>query len=209
MSRKLLLLGGGGHCRSVIDCALSMGIFSEIGIVDNTANALHVDGVVGSDEDLPILFEQGWTDAFISVGSIGNTAVRRKLYNLIKESGFNVPVIADPTACLARNAFIGAGTFIGKKAVVNTAAIVGECCIINSGSIVEHDCSIGEFSHVSPGSVLCGGVKVGKDSHIGAGSIVKQSVSIGNNVLIGAGSLVLKDLPDRVKAFGSPCRVVE
>lgn len=209
MNRKLLLIGGGGHCRSVADSVLASGLYDEIGIVDFAdCSCLGIE-TVGTDDDLPALYAQGWTDAFVTVGSVGDTALRRKLYKKIKEAGFNVPVIADPTAVIAGGTTIGAGTFIGKRAVINTAASIGECCIINTGAVVEHDCVIGDFSHISPCGVLCGEVTVGADSHIGAGAVVIQQVKVGSGVLAGAGSVVTKDLPDGVKAYGNPCRVAE
>lgn len=208
--KKILLLGGGGHCRSVLDCLLSTGKYGKIGIIDydRLASALGVD-VIGTDDDLPLLLQEGWSDAFITVGSVGHTTLRRKLFSLIKELGFSIPSIIDPTAVIARGTTICDGSFIGKRAVVNTGTKIGECTIINSGAIIEHDCKIDEFAHISPGATLCGQVIVGKDSHIGAGTVVRQGICIGSKTLVGAGSVVVKDIPNDVKAFGNPCRVVE
>ena len=210
MSKRLLLIGGGGHCRSVLDCALSMSCFDEIGIVDRDpmASALGIH-VVGNDDDLPRLKEEGWTDAFISIGSVGATELRRRLYRTVSELGFTVPTIIDPSAILGRSVKIGEGAFIGKLAVINAGASVGECAIINTGAVIEHDCRVGAFAHVSPGATLCGQVVAGADSHIGASAVVRQCISIGDNTLIGAGSVVVKDIPGHVKAFGNPCKVVE
>ena len=207
-AHKLLLIGGGGHCRSVLDSALSAG-YKEIGIIDN--NALSSSAgvpVMGNDDDLLELRENGWTDAFISVGSVGSTALRCKLYKMVKEMRFIVPDIIDPTAVIARQVNIEEGVFIGKNVVVNAGSVIGTCAILNTGAIIEHDCTVGAFSHISPGTKLCGQVSVGNDSHIGAGSVVRQCISIGNGSLIGIGSVVVKDMPDNVKAFGNPCKVV-
>ena len=86
-NKNLLLLGGGGHCRSVLDCALASGEYDRIGIID-TADRGMIGGiaVVGTDDDLPRLFEEGWNHAFIPLGSIGRTAVRRRLFDLSRES---------------------------------------------------------------------------------------------------------------------------
>ena len=207
--KRLLLIGGGGHCKSVLDCALSMACFDEIGIVDRdllvSALGIHV---VGSDDDLPRLKNEGWTDAFVSVGSIGDTNLRRRLYQIIKDLDFVIPTIIDPSAVVGRKTEIGEGVFIGKQAVINAGASIGVCAIINTGAIIEHDCRIGAFSHISPGGILCGQVIVGDDSHIGAGTVVRQSISIGDNTLIGAGSVVIKDVPNNSKAYGNPCKVV-
>ena len=204
---KILLLGGGGHCRSVLDCLLSLDLYDSIGIVDfdSSATALGVP-VVGNDDDLPKLLSEGWTDAFITVGSVGSTTVRRKLYSLVKSLGFNVPSIVDATAVIAGDVSISEGVFIGKRAVVNTGATIGSCAIINTGSIIEHDCKIGEFTHVSPGAVLCGQVSVGSDTHIGAGSVVRQCINIGNNAVVGMGSVVVKDIADGTTSYGNPSK---
>lgn len=209
-ARRLLLIGGGGHCRSILDCVISRGLYEKIGIVDfdQTVSALDIS-VVGTDDDLPQLLNDGWKNAFISVGSIGSTGLRRKLYRMVKQIGFSVPSIIDPTATISRDVIIGEGVFIGKGAIVNTGSRIGACAIVNTGSIIEHDCEVGAFAHVSPRATLCGQVNVGDDTHIGAGAVVCQGTRIGAYSIIGIGSVVVKDIPDNVKAYGNPCRVVE
>lgn len=209
MANKLLLIGGGGHCRSVIDCVLSLGKYDDIGIVDNVDCSYQGITTVGTDDDLKELFHNGWGEAFITVGSIGDPTIRKRLFALIKDIGFEVPVIIDPSAIVAKDTLVREGVFVGKNSVINTGVVIDNCGIINTGSIIEHDCSIGAFSHISPGAVLCGEVKVGTDSHIGAGTVVKQNVVVGNSVLVGAGSVLLSNLPDGVIAYGNPCKVVD
>lgn len=207
--KKLLLLGGGGHCRSVLDSLLAGGEYDEIGIVDYAPLEIPGATYAGTDDDLPELRKQGWTYGFITVGSIGNTGIRRKLYRILKEAGMTIPVVTDPSASVARDAEIGEGTFIGKNAVVNAGAVIGCNAIINTGAIVEHECRVGGFTHISSGAVLCGQVQVGEDTHLGAGTVVRQGISIGSGTLIGIGSVVTKNIPDGVKAYGNPCRVVQ
>lgn len=209
MGKRLLLIGGGGHCHSVLDSVLAAKVYNEVGIIDNVNSAYLGIPVIGRDEDIPSLFLDGWTDAFISVGSIGNTKSRRRLYNIVKEIGLTIPAIIDPTAIVARGVTVEEGVFFGKRAVINAGSSIGTCAIVNTGAIVEHDCQIGAFSHISPGAVLCGQVIVGEDSHVGAGSTVRQQIKIGKNSLVGAGSVVIKDILPDVRAYGNPCRVVE
>ena len=64
-------------------------------------------------------------------------------------------------------------------------------------------------SRISPRATLCGQVNVGDDTHVVAGSVVRQGIKIGACSLLGVGSVVVKDIPDSVKAYGNPCRVVE
>jgi sugar O-acyltransferase (sialic acid O-acetyltransferase NeuD family) len=211
MVRKLLLLGGGGHCKSIIDSLSGCNTYAGIGIVEKSgidhAPILGIP-VVGTDEDLEKLKREGYTDAFVSLGSIGNTSNRRKLFGMIATLGFCIPNIIDDSAIVSSNSILGRGSFIGKHAVVNAGSVLGDGVIINSSATVEHDCVIGAFAHVSPGVVLCGNVTIGVDAHIGAGSIVRQQVQIGNRAIIGMCSIVLHDVPDNTLAYGSPCQVV-
>lgn len=209
MGKNLLLIGRGGHCSSVLDSVLSLGDYGKIGIIDEKGDSLFSVPVIGTDEDLERLYSEGFKNAFIIVGSVGDTSVRKKIYKRLKEIGFEIETIIDPSALIAVGCEIGEGTFVGKNAVVNSGTKTDECTIINTGSIVEHDCFIGAFSHISPGAVICGNVCVKDNTHIGAGSVVRQGINIGADCLIGAGSVVVKDIPDGKKAFGNPCRVIE
>ncbi len=208
--KKLLLIGGGGHCRSVLDAVRKTGRYAEIGIVEKDRQAACPGvPVIGCDDDLPLLRKAGWSDAFVTVGSIGDTALRRRLHAMILALGFTIPVVIDPGAELAEDVRLSPGVFVGKRAVVNSGAVIGECAIVNTGALVEHDCVLGAFSHVSTGAVLCGGVVVGNDTHVGAGSVVRQYLEIGQRSVIGIGSVVTGNIPDDVVAYGVPCRVMK
>ena len=209
MGKKVLLIGGGGHCHSVLDSILALGDYDQIGIIDLLPCSFKEAAYLGTDDDISALAADGWTDAVITLGSVGDTSRRRALFQKAAEAGLRFPTIVDPTAAVSPNALLGSGVFVGKGAVVNFGSVVGDFAIVNTGAIIEHDCTIGAFSHVSPGTVLCGHVHVGEDAHIGAGSVAIQEISIGKGTLVGAGSVIIHDLPDKVKAYGNPCRVVE
>lgn len=200
--KKLVLAGGGGHCKSVLDAVLQTDEYEEIVITDSELPiGTEICGcrVVGDDGVLLSLKRQGYEYAFVTVGSISDITIRRKLAEKIRNLGFKIPVIADPSAVTSEYSRIGMGTFIGKNAVVNADAAIGEYCIINTGSIIEHDCSVGDFTHVSVGSILCGNVHVGSGCFIGAGAVVIQGLIVGNNTIVGANSTVLTNLEDNMK----------
>jgi sugar O-acyltransferase, sialic acid O-acetyltransferase NeuD family len=209
---KIILLGGGGHCNSVIDSIKSNYSYEIIGIIDFKENiGQYINGIeiLDSDDNLMKYKKAGVQNAFITVGSIGNPSIRKKLYNLASDLGFKFPVIMDKSAVLSQDVEVGIGTFIGKGAIINSKSIIGSNCIINSGSILEHDCNIGDFVHISPGATLCGGVIVGENTHIGANSTIIQYKTIGKNVIIGAGSVVLKNIKSNIKAYGNPCKSID
>ena len=205
MENKLVLLGGGGHCKSVLDSVKSRNAFNEIVIVDpiiEKGALIMGTEVIGTDEELESLKNDGFNYAFISIGSIGSTDLRRKLAERAERYGFRFATIIDPTAIVADSALIEEGAFIGKNVVINAGVRIGKHAIINTGAILEHESIIGDYSHVSVGTIICGQSQVDSDSFIGAGSTVIQCLHIGKNVIVGAGSTVLDDVEDNLKCFG-------
>lgn len=194
---KLVLIGGGGHCKSVLDAIIRTNGFKDIVITDCEIPAgSKVLGfeVVGDDEMLPVLFEKGFRYAFITIGSIISTDKRRIAYQRASEIGFDFPTIVDPSAVIASSAQIGSGVYIGKNAVVNSEALIEDMAIINTGAIIEHDCQIGKFAHIAVGATVCGGAKIGNDVFIGANATIIQGLTIGKNCIIGAGRVILDDV---------------
>ncbi|MFL0165513.1 acetyltransferase [Candidatus Clostridium helianthi] len=203
---RIILVGGGGHCKSIIDSINGLKQFEIVGIVDKKINenmGLGID-VIGSDENLGELYKSGIKNAFISVGSVGNPCIRVKLYNILKKIGYNFPKIIDKTAIVSESALINDGVFVGKGAIINAKVTIEKQCIINSGTIVEHDCNISEFVHLAPGVTVSGGVNIGKRTHVGTNSTIIQNVNIGNDAIIGAGSVIIKDIKNGLKVYGNP-----
>lgn len=193
---EIVLIGGGGHCKVVIDAIQKGDAFKVCGIIGK-----------GDDSRLPMVFNSGCKRAFIAIGSVGNPGLRKKLAQKLSRIGFKVPAIVHPSAVVASNARIKEGVFIGPRAVVGPGSRLGKYAIVNTRAAVDHDCWIGDFVHIAPGAVLSGGVEVGQDAHIGTGASVIQYKKIGERSMIGAGSVVVKDIPAGSKAYGNPCRV--
>lgn len=207
---KLILIGGGGHCKSVIDTIQLLDFYEIVGIIDVKEKiGQYINGIkiIDSDDNLNDYKSKGYS-AFITIGSIGNVETRIRILEQLKKLKFKIPYIIDKTAIVANDALIGRGTFIGKRSIVNSGSKIGENCIINSGSIVEHECEIGDFVHIAPGSIMCGGVKVKENSHVGAGSVIIQYKNIGKNCIVGAGSVVVSDVNDNRIVYGNPAKEV-
>ena len=194
---KIIILGKGGHAKSIIDAIEAQGKYEIAGYVVNSDVNIKELGdypIIGKDEDLKNIFRQGCRYAAIGIGFLGKGELREKLYEVLKEIGYSLPVIYDPTAIVSKKAVIGEGTFIGKRAVVNADVKIGKMCIINTGAIVEHDSQVGDFSHISVGTVLCGNVCVGCGAFIGANATVIQGRSVGDKCIVGAGETVRKNV---------------
>ena len=210
--KKLLLIGGGGHCKSVIDSLNQSTEYEVIGILDiaeKVGSFINGVEIIGTDNDMRQFFSEEIENIFITLGSVGDTTLRQKMYGKAKSIGFKFPIIKDPTAIISANVSIGEGTFIGKGAIINTEVQIGKNTIINSGAIVEHDSSIGDYCHLAPGSTFSGNVKVGNHTHIGTNATVIQGITIGEQSVIGAGSIVIRNIGAHKVAYGNPCKEVE
>lgn len=209
--KKIVLVGAGGHALSVIDSIQSNEDFEIVGITalgyDVGEKILGYE-ILGNDSILKSVFNSGVKYAFITVGSIGNTALREKLYVMLKNIGFILPLIIDNSSKIGSDVWLGAGIYIGKNTVINPKSTIRDMAIINTGAIIEHGCIINEFTHIGPGAVICGDVKIGAHTHVGANATVIQGVNIGDNCMIGAGSVVVHDVPSKIVAYGNPCKVV-
>jgi sugar O-acyltransferase (sialic acid O-acetyltransferase NeuD family) len=193
----LLLVGGGGHCRSCIDVIERERRFQIAGVVDTFKDGTEILGypVLGGDADLDRLLRD-CPDALVTVGQIKSPEPRRRLYTRLKELGAQLPVVVSPGAHVSRHAQIGDGTIVMHGAVVNAAAAIGANCIVNSMALVEHDVTIGDHCHVSTGVRVNGGVVIGAGTFLGSGTVIREGARIGTGVIVGAGSVVLSDIAD-------------
>ncbi len=210
MKEKIVLIGFGGHAKSVIDSIEASGEYNIAGYTD-IKNRINYKGYnfIGTDRDLHNIYLDGVHNACITVGYMGSSGLRDKLYYMVKETGFKLPVIKDPSAIISNSAKIGEGTFIGKGCIVNAESMIGRMCIINTGSIIEHGNIIGDFTHIAVKTVLCGDINIGNHCFIGANSTVIQGVVIGENAVIGAGSVVINDLQSGCTSVGIPAKPVK
>ncbi len=195
---QILILGSGGHAASLTDIIECENKYKIAGyVVNEQSGSIGIDyPVIGTDRDLPDLYQSGIRYAAIGIGYLGKSDLRERLYQDLKEIGFYMPVICDPSATVSQHVTIEEGTVIGKGAVINAGVSIGKMCIVNTGAIVEHDCRIADFSHISVGSVLCGSVTVKKAAFIGANATVIQGKVIGSNCIVGAGTVIRKNVED-------------
>jgi len=189
MKEKIVLLGGGGHCHSVIDVIEQENKYEIIGIIDKK-ELIGTDvlgyKIIASDDELDEIYRT-CKNAIITVGQIETNHVRVKLFNKLKELGFNLPVIISPLAYVSKHSFIDEGTVVMHHALINANVKIGKNCIVNSKALIEHDSIIEDYCHISTASVINGGVIVKEGNFFGSNATSKQSIVIDN--FIKAGSL--------------------
>jgi sugar O-acyltransferase (sialic acid O-acetyltransferase NeuD family) len=194
--KTLLLIGGGGHCRSCIDVIETEGNYKIIGIVNKPGeNRNPVLGykVLGDDGDLPKLLKKH-PNALITVGQIKSANLRVKLFQQVQRLGFELPTIISPRAYVSKNASLGIGTIVMHDALVNTEAKIGNNCILNTKSLVEHDAIVEDHCHISTSSVVNGGTVIGEKTFIGSNTITNEYITVGKNSVISGGLRVVSDV---------------
>jgi len=190
--KEILILGAGGHCRSLIDVIELENKFKIAGIIDNelpVGNKVLNYEIIGSDNDLEKLREK-YEYAVIGVGQIKTPKIRMKLFETLKRLKFILPVIISPRAYVSKYAEIGEGTVVMHDALVNSNVKIGKNCIINTKALIEHDCIIEDNCHISTGAIVNGGVVVGEGSFIGSNAVTKEIIKIPEKSFIKAGSVV-------------------
>lgn len=202
--KNLILIGGGGHCKSVIDVAESVG-YNILGILDmpeEVGKSVLDYKVIGTDDDIPQYVDKA--EFIITVGFIKNPAIRVRIYNKVKEAGGKLATIVASTAHVSRYATLGEGTVVMHQAVVNAGAQVGANCIINTFCNIEHDAVIGDQCHISTGAMMNGDCKVGERVFIGSQSVLANGITVEEDIIVGAGSVVRKSISEKGVYAGNP-----
>jgi sugar O-acyltransferase (sialic acid O-acetyltransferase NeuD family) len=206
--KPIILVGGGGHCKSCIDVIDATGVWEIKGILDQNfkkGQRLLNYPIIGTDEDIDkLIMDDNYF--LVTVGQIKSAAIRKKIYGNLKLKNAKIATIISPKATVSKYAGIGTGTIVHHNCVINADAQIGENNIINSASVIEHDTVIGNNNHISTCAVLNGNVTIGNDCFIGSGVVIANGISITDNILIGAGSLVIRNINEPGTYAGSPVK---
>ncbi len=188
MKPKIILIGGGGHCKSCVDVIEQEDKFLIAGIIDKNISIASLFGyqILGNDNDLEKLISD-YKYALITIGQIKSPNIRINLFNHIKSLGFKLPSIVSPRSYVSKNATLGEGTIIMHDALIVAGANVGNNCIVNSKALIEHDAIVEDHCHVSTGSIVNGGAKISYGTFLGSGAITKENVKTKDFDFIKAG----------------------
>ena len=209
MSKPLILVGGGGHCKSVIDVAESAGC-TILGILDReipTGERVLGYKVLGNDDMIEPFLDKA--EFLVTVGQIKSPAVRFRLNKMVKDAGGKLATVIAPTAHVSKYATIGEGTVVMHQAVVNAGAQIGMCCIVNTFANIEHDVKLGDFCHVSTGAMVNGEAEIGEGTFIGSQSVVNQCVKVCNMTVVASGSVVHRDITEAGVYAGNPIKHIK
>lgn len=189
--KKLILIGGGGHCTSCIDVIEQENKYAIVGILDKEISVGQKKlgyPFVGLDSDIKRFVEKKYF-FLITIGQIKTAFIRQKIYSMLNENNALLATVVSPRAYVSKHATIGKGTIIMHDALINAASSIGENCIINTKALIEHDAVIENFCHVSTSAIVNGKVKIKEGSFFGSNAVSKENVTTGKNCFIKAGSI--------------------
>jgi len=199
MKDKIILIGGGGHCKSCIDVIEQEGKYQIAGIVDVAEkvnqNILGYE-IIGTDDDLPLITKE-CSNFLITIGQIRSANKRILLFNHLRELSARFPVIFSPLSYVSKHATVAEGTIVMHHALVNAGAKVGADCIINTKALVEHDAIVEDHCHIATGAIVNGGVRVGTGTFFGSNAVTRGYVVVGQKSFINCGANVQCDVSPR------------
>lgn len=185
--KRLLIVGAGGHGRSVAEAVLAAGKYELVGFVDDAASDLqHVWDlpVFGATVDLANYRE--YADA--AIVAIGSNRLREELQQRLYAAGFELATVVHPKAIVSPRAVVGAGCAIMAGAIVGTEAHLGTGVIVNCGVVVDHHCRVEDFGHLGVNAGMAGGAVLGRGAWMQAGSVLGYDVKIEAGVVLAPGT---------------------
>lgn len=188
--QKLILLGGGGHCKSCIDVIEQEGKYQIAGILDNEkllGQQLLNYQFIGTDDDISKFADEGYI-FLITVGQIKSSAIRKQLFSLLTGCNAEIATVISPRAYVSKYAQVGKGSIIMHDVLVNASTSVGKNCIINTKALIEHDAIIEDFCHISTSAVINGGVTLKEGTFFGSNAVSKEYIGTDKDDFIKAGS---------------------
>lgn len=207
---RVIVIGSGGHAKVVIDMLRLLAVeIAGVATADTARHGTSFEGieVIGGDDAVLGHDRQGLR-LVNGIGSTGNAAERRRIFDMFKTEGFVFQTLIHPQAWMADGVAFGEGSQAMLRSAIQPGCRIGRNAIINTGAVVDHDCIIGDHAHVAPGAILSGAVRVGDGAHIGTGACVIQGIEIGAGALVGAGAAVVRDVPPGSTVVGVPAREV-
>lgn len=202
--KSILIIGGSAGAKIATNIFKKTHPFHILYYVECFADEIQINRLYSKVEKSLDYIKKNNVEYFIATG---DNSLRKKHYELIKDYTKKEPINCIHPSAIVEAKRLGHGNLVCPNAVVHVDASIGNCTIINTGSIVEHDCWVDNFTQISPNATLCGYVRIGENCFISAGCTIIPKIVVGDNSIVAAGSVVTEDVPPNVMVAGVPAKV--
>lgn len=200
---RVVIIGCGGHARSIAGVLLEEFTKSEIFLADQKAG--HDEYILGCT----ILQTYDLCEKDVYIIGVGDNEKRKKsLMYMQNQSPASCISVVSSCSYISEDVNMEEGVFIAARVYLGPQVSIGQNSIVNTGSIIEHETIIGRHSHIAPHATICGRCKIGSHVFCGAGVTVIDKISICDNVKIGAGAVVKENIAEPGTYVGIPARKV-
>lgn len=185
--RRLLIVGAGGHGRSVAEAALAAGGYEVVGFVDDAGPGLEQVwnvAVLGTTADV----SRYRFDADLAIVALGNNALREMVTHKLLSAGFELATVIHPRAVVSPRAVIGQGCSIMAGAIIGTEAQLGCGVIVNSGAVVDHHAQVHDYGHLGVNACMAGGSVLGRQAWMQAGAALGYGVKVADGAILQPGT---------------------
>jgi sugar O-acyltransferase (sialic acid O-acetyltransferase NeuD family) len=191
----LLIIGAGGHGRSVAEAAELSGAFEVVGFLDDALQVgenLRSGSVLGSIDSLNSLdcLKSYRAICDQAIVAVGNNSLREKLVHQLICAGFDLATVIHPRAFVSPSARVCVGSAVMTGAIVGTEACLGVGAIVNCGAVVDHHARVEDFGHLSVNASMAGGALLGRGAWMQAGATIGYNVEIPAGVILLPGEAV-------------------
>jgi sugar O-acyltransferase (sialic acid O-acetyltransferase NeuD family) len=218
-ARKLLIIGAGGF--GAVAASLADDI-NAIAIARDRAIPWEVVGYADSDPakrgtQLGGRMVHGTIDEIgRAIGgselcffcAIGDNNARARIVRIAEKFGWKPATLVHPTAVLASNVEIGAGSYIGPAAVISFNTKIGAHVVIDMHVSIGHDAVLNDFCAVFPGARISGRCSLGEYALVGSNATLLPETCVRERAVVGASSLAHGLVETDTTILGVPGRVV-
>jgi sugar O-acyltransferase (sialic acid O-acetyltransferase NeuD family) len=183
----LVIVGAGGHGRSVLELAQLSGAYDVHAFLDDQqAPGTDIRGVPvwGPTSLLDALPARHIQTVHVA---IGRNATRQALCERARSAGLVLATLLHPRAFVSPSAVVGAGSAVMALAAVGTEARLGEGAIVNMGAVVDHHAEVGAFGHLGASATMAGGTAIGARAWLQAGAALGYGVRLQDDSVVPAG----------------------
>lgn len=131
-------------------------------------------------------------DAFVAIGYTDMNNLRKKMYNLTKEKGYNLPNYISSKCSFLTQELIGDNNLILEDNTIQPFVLIGSNNVFWSGNHIGHDVVIKDHCFITSHVVISGFTIIENNCFLGVNSTFRDAITIKEYSLIGAGASIMK-----------------